>query len=899
MTLSPTRPTTLPAGFATGLARHGQRPALVTEDGRTITYSALARRVEAVARQLGPRRRLVLVAAPNSLEAVTTYLAALAGGHVALVTGDDPTRLAALVEAYDPDVVAGPGSPDGSGSPDCPWSLTERRAGSAHDLHPDLALLLSTSGSTGSPKLVRLSHGNLQANAEAIAGALDIRPTDRAATTLPLHYCYGLSVLNSHLQQGASLVLTGLSVVDPCFWDVFRRQGVTTLAGVPHTFELLERVGFARMDLPSLRAVTQAGGRMAPERVRALAALGRERGWRLHVMYGQTEATARMACLPPSLAEEHPASIGIPVPGGSFTLEPVDDLTGPDEGELVYRGPNVMMGYAASPADLARGAEVDRLRTGDLARRTPEGLYEVVGRRSRFAKVVGLRIDLERVERHLAERGVEAFCADAGDALAVLTPAPVDGRELSRDLAQRYGIPGGAVHVLAGEPPRLPSGKPDYRAIATLATAPPDPDPTAPAAAPAPAREPSPEAATVGGLVALYAELLDRPDASPESTFTGLGGDSLSYVEVSLRLEQALGELPAGWHLVPVRELAARRAGPPAEGRARPWHRWRQVETGVALRALAVLLILANHTHLADVPGGAHTLLALAGFNFARFQLTGSDRRTRVRGILRSASRVAVPSALWIGGLAMLSEGYAWHNPLMLQQVLGDHAQWSDQWHFWFIEVLLYLLVGLATLLALPVLDRAERRWPFGVAIALVGAGLLTRYAVVVPDAGPYRGATAYVLVWLFALGWAAQRASSTARRLVVSGLALATVPGFWDSMPGREATVVAGLLLLTWVPAVRLPGLAARAAALVASASLYVYLTHFAVYPHLMAYSSPLAMAACVLVGVVYWKATTGGGRRVGALVERLRAGLRDRWPGWGESGPGPQRNAETPVSA
>lgn len=898
MTLSPARPTTLPPGFVTGLARHDRRPALVTEDGRPLSYAELARRVDAVAERLGPQRRLVLVAATNSVESVTTYLAALAGGHVVLLAGDAPDQLADLVEAYDPDVVAGTASgrtgdhvtDDGS------WSLTERRPGTAHDLHPDLAVLLSTSGSTGSPKLVRLSHENLESNAESIAAALDIRATDRAATTLPLHYCYGLSVLNSHLQQGASLLLTGLSVVDPCFWRAFRQQGATTLPGVPHTFELLERVGFTRMDLPSLRSVTQAGGRMAPERVRALAAQGRERGWRLHVMYGQTEATARMACLPPSLAEEHPASVGIPIPGGSFSLEPVDDLTGPDEGELVYRGPNVMMGYATSPADLARGAEVERLRTGDLARRTHEGLYEVVGRRSRFAKVVGLRIDLDRVEVHLAERGVEAFCADAGDALVVLSPAPVDGNDLTRDLAQRYGLPVGSVHVVASaEPPRLPSGKPDYRAIAALRT-------RDRASSP----EPSARVATEAGLVALYAELLDRPDASPDSTFTGLGGDSLSYVEVSLRLEQVLGELPEGWHLVPVRELATRRSQRPADEDARPWHpwrRWRQVETGVALRALAVLLILANHTHLADVPGGAHTLLALAGFNFARFQLTGADRSSRVRGIVRSAFRVAVPSALWVAGLTLLSEGYAWHNPLMLQQVLGDHAQWSDQWHFWFIEVLLYLLVGLAALLTLPVLDRAERRWPFGAAVTLVGAGLLTRYAVVVPDAGPYRGATAYVLVWLFALGWAAQRAASTPQRMVVSGLALATVPGFWDSMPGREATVVAGLLLLTWVPAVRLPGWAARASALVASASLYVYLTHFAVYPHLMAYSSPLAMAACLLVGVAYWKATTGAGRlvgrRAGALAERTRSVLADRWQGPDLWSPRRQRKAETPVSA
>ena len=182
------------------------------------------------------------------------YLAALVGGHPAiLVPGDNPGNLEAIVDAYDPDVVL-------RGA-----DLLERRPGSAHDLHPDLALMLSTSGSTGSPKLVRLSHDNLTSNAEAIADYLGIRASDVAATTLPMHYCYGLSVINSHLVAGASLLLTDLSVVDACFWDAVRAHRVTTFAGVPYTFDLLDRVGFADLDLPSLRYVTQAGGRLAPD----------------------------------------------------------------------------------------------------------------------------------------------------------------------------------------------------------------------------------------------------------------------------------------------------------------------------------------------------------------------------------------------------------------------------------------------------------------------------------------------------------------------------------------------------------------------------------------------------------------------------------------------------------
>jgi hypothetical protein len=164
-----------------------------------------------------------------------------------------------------------------------------------------------------------------------------------------------------------------------------------------------------------------------------------------------------------------------------------------------------------------------------------------------------------------------------------------------------------------------------------------------------------------------------------------------------------------------------------------------------------------------------------------------------------------------------------------------------------------------------------------------VGLGLLTRYSVVVPDAGPYRGATAYVLVWLFALGWAAQKASATWQRLLVSALAVATVPGFWDAMPGREATIIGGALALLWVPSIRLPRWLGLAAGTVASASLYIYLTHFMVYPHLMAYSSPLAMAACVAFGVAYWKAVLRVGQvaaplraRLGALGQRTSAATR-----------------------
>ncbi|HEX5994566.1 MAG TPA: non-ribosomal peptide synthetase, partial [Jiangellales bacterium] len=514
--------------FVSSLRNHGDQIAVITTAER-LTYRELADRIDDVARRLGSHRRLVLVLGANTLDALVTYLGALHGGHVVLLAAaGNAAAIDGLIAAYDPDVVARPGG-----------RLEERRGLPAHELHPDLALLLSTSGSTGSPKLVRLSHENLQANAAAIVDYLGIRPSDRAATTLPMHYCYGLSVVHSHLLAGAALILTELSVVDACFWDLFRDAGGTTLAGVPHTFDLLDRVGFASMRLPRLRYVTQAGGRLAPETVRRYAELGRSHGWDFYVMYGQTEATARMAYLPPELAASRPGAVGVPIKDGTFELEPVPEAPGPDVGELVYHGPNVMLGYAESPQDLAVGRTTHALHTGDLARRAPDGLYEIVGRRSRFAKVAGLRVDLHRVEQLLAGVGVTVHCTSVDDEVVIAVErGHVRADEIVRLVAGRCGLPRGAIHVgVVDEVPRLPSGKPDYQALVPVIRN------HRPASSPAPGD---------GSVRDLYAALLDRPDATAQDTFVGLGGDSLSYVEMSVRLEQRLGRIPDGWHTMAI-----------------------------------------------------------------------------------------------------------------------------------------------------------------------------------------------------------------------------------------------------------------------------------------------------------------------------------------------------------
>ncbi|GAP46676.1 AMP-dependent synthetase and ligase [Streptomyces azureus] len=848
----PLRPNGVP--FARELAAYGDRVALITPEGE-LSYRELAERVADTAERLGSVRRLVLLAGANRVDPLVTYLAALSAGHpVLLVPGDNESTIRSLTEAYAPAVVARPEA-DGT------WTLAENHRTGVHALHPDLALLLSTSGSTGSPKLVRLSHENLQANAESIATYLGIDDTDRAATTLPMHYCYGLSVIHSHLLRGAGLILTERSVSEAAFWDEFRAGRGTSLAGVPYTFDLLDRIGFEHMELPRLRRVTQAGGRLAPERVAAYAELGRRSGWQLFVMYGQTEATARMAYLPPQLAAERPEAVGVPIPGGSFRLLPTDGH-GPDVGELLYSGPNVMLGYAESPADLALGRTVEELRTGDLARRAPDGLYEIVGRRSRFAKILGLRIDPQRVESLLEEHGVTAYCAGDGEALAVAALGRAgEQARIRRLVAEECGLPSRAVRVrVLDRLPRLATGKPDYEAVRRLTR-------------PAEVAPPGPDQ----DLLHLYAEILDHADVTEDSSFAGLGGDSLCYVEMSLRLEESLGRLPTDWHRRTIRELRAMAAPAsertkgqeerpePRRGRPAPglrgalrswttpgsWRTRRTLETGIALRAVGIVLIVGSHVQVFEIKGFAHILMCVAGYNFARFQLTGAEHRERLRHMGRSIARIAVPSMVWITGAVLLTDFYDPANAVLLNSLI-DQGNDRFDWAYWFVEALVYFLVALAALLAVPLLDRLERRCAFGLPLALTAVALVGRYDLLgLASARPQLSPT--VVFWLFTLGWAAARAETVRRRVLLTALLLLALPGLFQDQPLRTTLVIVGLALLIWVPT--LPSLRPlnALAGVLASGSLYIYLTHYQVYPYLQEDFPLTALFASLVVGIGY----------------------------------------------
>lgn len=408
--------------------------------------------------------QLVLLKTVNSVDAVSAYVACVdAGVPIALIDQSVTDEVVdALVQTYRPYAVvnhaprlAGYGDPLMHGG-----LLWQRRVSPAEQTHPELAVMLATSGSTGSPKFVKLSRGAVISNAESIAQGLGIRDAHRAVTSLPFSYSYGLSVINSHLAMGASIAVTDAAVVTKEFWDVVRVERVSTIAGVPTTYKMLRQMRWDARDLPDLAYVTQAGGRLPdPDRRHFLDTLEKV-GKDFVVMYGQTEATARIAIAPSDLLREHLSTAGRSIPGGSLTIVDPDKA---GHGTVVYRGSNVMMGYASSAEDLVTGDELGgTLETGDLGYLVDGALF-LTGRSKRIVKAFGVRVSLDDVDGWLQQRGT-AVAVQGDDSIEVfMVNHELEPAELRRSLAAYLGLHLTGVRITAvDELPLLSSGKIDF-----------------------------------------------------------------------------------------------------------------------------------------------------------------------------------------------------------------------------------------------------------------------------------------------------------------------------------------------------------------------------------------------------------------------------------------------------
>ena len=463
--------------------RPSDTPALIdAPSGQTLSYRELLTRGAALAAQLGQAKQLIVLLTRNDVFSTTVYLGSQLGGHtVTLLDGTPPIgRHADVIADYGPEWVAGPPGTAGelqacgfkirSVEDHLDGELVALLDASTRPIYQHLAVLLTTSGTTGSRKFVRLSAANVESNARSIASYLGLAPAERPITSLPIHYSFGLSVLNSHWHAGAAIVLSAESIMQRSFWDSTAGNHATSFAGVPYTYQMLERVGFREMDLPSIRTLQQAGGALDTRLTRLYHDHMAARHGRLVVMYGQTEATARIAWVPPDRLSEKLGSAGIAIPGGRLRIAPgrTTHVQQPVVGEIIYEGPNVMLGYAERRADLELGDELlGMLHTGDLGYLDDDGFLFVTGRSKRIAKVFGLRINLDEVERLLREHGPAAVVA-GDDAIWGFCAFGTEGSvvELRDRLSRRLRISRSAF-MLRHVPdiPVTESGKVDYRRV--------------------------------------------------------------------------------------------------------------------------------------------------------------------------------------------------------------------------------------------------------------------------------------------------------------------------------------------------------------------------------------------------------------------------------------------------
>lgn len=400
---------------------YNERVAIIDDKGVSLSYSQMFEAANKLFKFIN-KRCLVFNLCNNSIGSLIGYVSSQINHYVPLMLNEkiDKTLFQNLLKTYQPEYIWCPQEKD------LPFKCIYKAYGyclyatdyAGFDLHDELALLLTTSGSTGSPKLVRQSYLNILSNTKSIVEYLAIDANEKPITTLPMNYTYGLSIINTHLHVGATILLTDKNLLDKDFWDFFKKENATSFGGVPYTYEMLYRLKFFNMDLPSLKTMTQAGGKLLPELHKKFAEYAQSSNKNFVVMYGQTEATARMGYLPTDKSLEKYGSMGIAIPGGKFDLLDSQNqiITESDVvGELVYSGDNVTMGYALCGQDLIKGDERHGfLQTGDMAKRDEDGYYYIVGRLKRFLKIFGNRINLDETERLIKSHFSTIECACGG-----------------------------------------------------------------------------------------------------------------------------------------------------------------------------------------------------------------------------------------------------------------------------------------------------------------------------------------------------------------------------------------------------------------------------------------------------------------------------------------------------
>ena len=459
------------------LEKYNDMTAIIDSDGTRMTYEHLIRLADKFGGKI-PSRQVVLMICENNIYSIASYIGFIRNGVVPLLVDYKLSQesINIICETYDISYICSPTSSISKYIENYTifnsfsnYSLAKIKIKFKKNLKildNDLALLIPTSGSTGSSKLVRISYKNLHENTKSISSSLCIGSADRAITTMPMSYSYGLSIINTHLFNGASILVTNSSVIEKEFWSFFHKSKPTTFGGVPFIYSMLKRLKFSEMKLDSLQYITQAGGKLDLSLVDYFTDVCIKNSTKFYVMYGQTEATARMSIVLHNEVDNKKGSIGKPILDGRFVLKNKsgEELKGESKGELFYYGNNVSMGYARTSSDFMLGDfNKGVLKTGDIARRDSDGYYYILGRMNRFVKIYGIRVGLDELESFINEKGFVCVCSGEDDNLKIYT---TDSSYVPKihDLISKNKLvhSKGYIIILIDSVPRSESGKVMY-----------------------------------------------------------------------------------------------------------------------------------------------------------------------------------------------------------------------------------------------------------------------------------------------------------------------------------------------------------------------------------------------------------------------------------------------------
>lgn len=504
-----------------------------------------------------------------------------------------------------------------------------------------------------------------------------------------------------------------------------------------------------------------------------------------------------------------------------------------------------MLGYAQCADDLALGRMVAQLATGDLGFVDKNGGVHISGRKADFAKIAGLRIDVQMVSAALEREGWQVSVNPAGEYLAVtvantstkLTPtnttntinpstvvSSISPAKIAQFAAQHSGVPSSqiAVAVIAALP-RLANGKVDREACKEAALS------TIPAEIPSGS---SGKPADSQAIFAALANIIAIPKVDPELSFAENGGDSLTMVQAGRVLQKTLGILPANWQRLPLQDVISQSRKPTG------WRRFLDlaappVDTAVVLRAVAAIAILTSHLSIFEAQGGAHALLVLLGVNLLRFGLLDSGTVGRFRRLIVLALAVMIPTLLALAVSLKFNARYAWTNLTFVHWLLRDESSPKYSNGLWFIEVMLCALLVLAVFSSLPLVRSLQGSARWSAYAGFAGALLVLRF-LSWPDQINMIPSTPAQTMWLAVLGVTFGLATKPWEYFASFCLLGLGLINYFSVDDARTIFVISAALILVFLPEVRIPRPLLTPVLTVAAASAHIYIVQFVVFDNI-----------------------------------------------------------------